>query len=136
MKILKNSICYRPVHKNAVHSGSCMVNIVAATDHRVKYINRSVIIFGDHRRRLRRAAETWNKYPFPYSNVVGRIGAKARVYKELVNASAAPAHPDNCTLIYNFLLLFEWDLLIPRGVELVIRSNEDHFVRLERPLLN
>lgn len=49
-------------------SGSCIASEAAATDHRAKYINRSVIIFGDHRRRLQRATGTRNKYPFPYSN--------------------------------------------------------------------
>jgi hypothetical protein len=52
-----------------------MADLVAATDHRVKYINRGVIIFADHRRR--RASETRNKYPFPYSNA-GRVDTMMR----------------------------------------------------------
>lgn len=92
---------WHPVHTNTIRCGSCMVNIVAATDHRVKYINRSVIIFDDHRRRLRRAAETWNKYPFPYSNV-GRVQ----------RGRGRWGRDHRTRLIYKSLLLFEWDLLI------------------------
>lgn len=43
-----------PCISEHARSGSCMAGLVAATDHRVKYINRSVIIFADHRGRLRR----------------------------------------------------------------------------------